>query len=482
MPENPRIRENRDDITQHFLEFETELGLFDIRSHGVPIWERIRLNTYREILKKCGIIGEPQTGAELGLSSYPRGIYLWIKNLIWKNPLLSDDHDYLFWGHSRRKQLDDGNWCDIYCDPFHVDCNLDYLQVETPHNLQHHTPVQTDNLRYLDAILYTDTFKRKLGIVDSKLKSPAKGQFQQASDELEAKFGVNIDLVGRAKKQVDLHRSRKPLFDRLLSRVDPDVVVVVVGYGDTKQTFIEVCKDANVPVVELQHGIVHKHHLGYSYPDNQRIESFPDYFFSFGEYWNNQAAFPIPDDRIIAVGYPYLEQRFDQYKNDHSSNSVIFISQGTIGEELSRLAAEFANQYTEYDVVYKLHPGEYNRWKSDYPWLTDAHLRIVDSDTPPLYELFSNAEAQVGVYSTAVYEGLYFDLDTYIVDTFGANRMEPLINRKDATLVNSARELAEHLLQSPNDTSIDVNHYFASNSVEHIESNLKEISSTTFGV
>jgi hypothetical protein len=83
---------------------------------------------------------------------------------------------------------------------------------------------------------------------------------------------------------------------------------------------------------------------------------------TFGEFWNKNVRTPFPDDHVIPVGYPYLEKRLNAYNDIERTRQLLSISQGTIGEELSRFALEVHDDdRIDYEVVYKLHPGEYDR-------------------------------------------------------------------------------------------------------------------------
>jgi hypothetical protein len=234
------------------------------------------------------------------------------------------------------------------------------------------------------------------------------------------------------------------LYKRLLDRVRPEVAVIVVSYG--KETFIEACQSNGIPVVELQHGVIHPDHLGYSYSGSRTKEMFPDYLLTWGEFWEDRVEFPIPDERVIPVGYPYLEQRRNQYTDVASKDQILFISQGTIGEQLSKFAIK-VDQHPDidYNVVYKLHPGEYDRWREEYPWLVNADFEAINGSEPPLYQLFAESSVQVGVGSTAVYEGLAFDLETYIYDYPGSEVLQPLVAENSAEIVSSVEELAGKL-------------------------------------
>jgi hypothetical protein len=227
-------------------------------------------------------------------------------------------------------------------------------------------------------------------------------------------------------------------------------------------------------VVELQHGEISEYHMGYHYPNGPKRD-FPDYFLAFGEFWSTTADFPIPDEHIIPVGYPYLERRAKRYEDVTPERQVIFLSQGEPGRQLSRFATEFAARDHDWTVVYKLHPGEYSRWRQAYPWLEDAPLRIVDSSDPPLYELFARSRAQVGAYSTALYEGLQFDLDTYVVDVPGIECVRGLIDAGGATVVRSAEKLDGHLRSSSGGAGVDLTEFFRPEAEANVVSTLEEI-------
>src|SRR5262249_1193882 len=158
--------------------------------------------------------------------------------------------------------------------------------------------------------------------------------------------------------------------------------------------------------------VISRQNLGYHFPlPDCRKQLFADHLFVFGDFWRSAASYPIPQERIWTVGYPYLEQRRRAVTDVARASRVLFLSQPGIGAAPWRLAVATARHpQRRGDVVYKLHPGERATWREDYPWLLDAPLRVIDGETPHLYELFAASTMQVGVYSTALYEGLTFGL------------------------------------------------------------------------
>jgi len=460
------------DAPDMFRELEDDMDLFSVTVDGVPVWERVRFSTFREIQRQSGLAFEQP---ESSIQKYLRGFFLWMKNTVWKTPFFAGECEFLFFGHPRRKLEDDGYWWDLYCDPVHERNELDYVHVENSYKLSHRQPAKTGNIRYNDFIQYTGTIQRKLGIGQPKIPDSVISHLREAESEIKHCFNSDINLVETVRQALHVRNTTLPLYEYLLKRLDPTVVVDVVSYFD--ETFIEACKRMDIPVVELQHGVIYDHHFGYSYPEDGTKKYFPDYLLTFGEFWGEHTNFPISDDHVIPVGYPYLEGRLDRYDNVEPRDQILFISQGPIGHELSQFAlAVHEDSRIDHDVVYKIHPKEHDRWQAEYPQLAEADVTVVDEQGPPLYRLFAESSAQVGVGSTAVYEGLCFDLETFVFDTDGAYVLQPLITDGVATLITSVEELAVGL-ETKNKRQFDRERFFTSNAVENIICELQRIKS-----
>ena len=450
-------------VASEFKSIELDHSLFEVQVDGVQIWERLRFDVFAQITRQNGR-GESHTSVDRGWQAYARGAILFGKNLVYKNPYFANESDILYLGMRRRKEREDGYWWDIYCDPIHEACDYDYIHFEEPYLLEHKSPARTTNLRYLDLITVLGELQQ---LVSSEPTIPAadRATLKAAEEVIQTTFGAEIDLVSMAREELHDRRTTLPLYRLLLDRVDPELVVVMASYG--RETFIEACKTQEIPVVELQHGVIYDNHFGYSYPGPRTKETFPDYLLTFGEFWTKSADFPIPDSHVIPVGYPYLEQSANAYDGVESTEQLLFISQGTIGEGLSKFAvAVDQHPQISHDVVYKLHPGEYDRWQSEYPWLAEADIDVIDSSEPALYQLFAESTGQVGVYSTAIYEGLYFGLETYLYDHPDGETLHALLDDGVATQVSSADQLGEALDSETG--QFDSNRYFAPNATDRI--------------
>lgn len=450
-----------------FKKLEIKHDLFDLKIKDLFIWERIRHDTWKSIQSQTSKI-DTNRNSKNQINKYINSFALLVKNFLFKNPFFTQKSDIMFVGHPRRKRLDDGMWWDIYCDPIHEHLSEEYSHFEHSHDGKHYSPTPTPNIRYLDLIKNSGLLQQKLSRDLPQIPSCKKKKLNVVSEEIGNELGVSVDLTNKTKVFLQRRDKQLWLYERLLQKIDPSIVVLVVSYNNSNDLLIEACKNLGIPTAELQHGIIYDYHFAYSYPGPRAKHNFPDYFLTFGDFWSEQIEFPLPDDRMISVGYPHLERSVNQTSNqDKDKNKILFISQDSIGTYLSKFAIEF-DRYgqADHNIVYKLHPEEDSNWKKDYPWLANSELTVVDSTGPSLYELFSESQVQIGVYSTAIYEGLAYELETYIYDTDGSEILKPLIKRGSAQLVSSPNELCS-LIGSGNN-SLDVSYYFRRNSIKRV--------------
>lgn len=462
-------------LCDNFLEMETECELLDETVAGVHFWERVRFFVYKRLLTSLDISDE--TGSDdTGVSQYLSGFKLLLRNAVKvnRNPFFASDADLLFYGKGRRKNLNDGLWWDTYIDPILEETNSSSVCLERPYNLSHSRPEKTERLRYTDLILYTGTLLEKLGL-KAPVTDAESALLERTESEIQSWFGVEVSLERMVRNDLAQRRVRLPLYQRAVRQIDPEVAFLTSSYNG-RETFVEACQAEGVPVVELQHGVITNYHMGYSYPyDNKNV--FPDYFFTFGEYWSDAVDLPLPDENVIPIGYPFLERRVSEYQHAETKDQVLVVSQPPHAETLSRFAVALSESTaTDETVVYKLHPKEYADWEERYPHLVSSAVEI-SAGEPPLYELFAESQAQIGVDSTALYEGLRFGLETYIFDDAGSVQMEYLLSNGHATLVRSAEEYLTARKAGDDGSNVDSEFFFSRNAADNFHSAVEMIKS-----
>ncbi|MDZ5810517.1 hypothetical protein U4E84_04020 [Halorubrum sp. AD140] len=68
-------------------------------------------------------------------------------------------------------------------------------------------------------------------------------------------------------------------------------------------------------------------------------------------------------------------------------------------------------------------------------------MRVIDRSKSPLYRLFAESSARIGVALTAVYEGHCFNLNKFVFETHGADMLQPLVEDGIALFVEDVDEL-----------------------------------------
>jgi hypothetical protein len=142
---------------------------------------------------------------------------------------------------------------------------------------------------------------------------------------------------------------------------------------------------------------------------------------------------------VISFGFLDLESERYKYRNvQRQKNQIVVLSQGAIGRRLADVIATCATALENHRIVYKLHPGEYERWREYESLVRLSEMENVTVKTDcNLYELFAQSEIQIGVFSAAIYEGIAFGLKTVLVDLPGLEYMTDLLDSKEAVLLDT---------------------------------------------
>jgi hypothetical protein len=449
----------------NFLKLEDELDLFNRKIGGVLFWERLRSRMYFLIyFRVMGSLKKPMPSYSLlhRLRFYFTAMF----NLV-RNPFLTSRKDVIIVGHQRRLLGSDNRWWDIYTDTFIDQLDLSYAAIEESYYLEHRTPARTNGLRYFDVLDFLARARSFLGFTKIDMNEEERQFLNRLHKEILARFGVSINVRLIVKSMLKIRRAKLPLYIKLLRQIQPKLIVLVNSMS--KANLIEACKILKIPIAELQHGVMNKYHPTYSYSRGRRSHTFPDYLLVWGDYWKTSAEYPIASDHIISSGFPYIEQELSKWKAVKKKKQILFISQGYVGEQISKLALALRERIgPEYSIVYKLHPGEIDDWKDLYPWLVGSEIDVIDQKESNIHKLFAESLAQVGVASTAVYEGLAYGLDTYVLDGDGAEYFDELAEQGLVQMISSTESLLNHFKKQEERKLMTPEYFFKKNSIKNI--------------
>ncbi|WP_457559292.1 hypothetical protein [Candidatus Harpocratesius sp.] len=472
------MKTNYSILRSRLVKLEQDLDLFNLEINGVKLWQYLRYSTFIKIGLKLGI-DEESHHTETRKIRYLKVLLRDFKNIFTKKSALFQRKkkvELLVFNHPRRKLIDGEYWA-IYTDFLIDNSNFNYQIIEVPSFTHGWKIPKNKSTRYLDYWVFALRFlQAKLNpFILTKID---RQKLQNINALFKKEFGVDLNISKEMVKILCKRKAYRFIFKQILSKLHPKAVIEVVGYTIQNMVLNELCKEKNIPTIEFQHGIINSYQLAYNFPKNIEINIFPSYFLSFGKFWIEATSLPIPDSHIFSVGFPYFESQFKKFPfNNKKPEKILFISQGSIGKELSSLAVEFSH-LTSKKVIFKLHPGEYLKWKKEPYFSSNENIEVIDNDKIPLYQLFCESFAVVGVYSTAVYEALMFKNYIFIYDLPSHVKLGDLINKGYAELVKSAQDLHERveiLSNKPFPHQIDLNKFFRSNSLENQIMAIKKI-------
>lgn len=438
------------DICEVFFSLEEKYGLNYQQIQGCYAWQLIRMHLYYDITRKTQMFGAPQQKS-LSLFDKIRTFTPFFKNSIMHNPLSGKyEKDILIFDHPR-KVIFNGEYCDIYSN-FLVDLLKDdysFEVLESPY-LNHHLTKKQDYIKYTDRIDLGSYIYKKFNKVNF---TPEERELVlSVQKELEDAFDVKLNILWMLTTHILNFQYDFKKYVELFGKRNPRMIFVVVSYENL--AIVAAAKSLGIEVIELQHGTITDYHLGYSYPENTRLQGeipyFPDKILTFGDYWINEANCPIDMKNVIPIGFSYFESQSKDFIGIKAhENQILFISQGVIGKYLSEIAYELAKTQNDFKIIYKLHPGEYETWRENYPELVDAsclvNFEVIDNSEIPLYKLMAESGYQVGAFSTAIYEGLMFNCRTFIVDVPGVEYLDDLIERGYVFKIDDVEDLLDNL-------------------------------------
>jgi hypothetical protein len=216
------------------------------------------------------------------------------------------------------------------------------------------------------------------------------------------------------------------IYDKFFQKTKAQELVVTVGYFFPG--IITAAKSLNIETIELQHGAFSRYHLGYS--DNPAKPS--PFNSSKMIVWNDFWAEKLRDvsTMLPIISYPILlRQNIEKNRfRKKVTDQVVILSQKPIQKQLFSFLKGNWSFLENKKVMVKLHPSEYRDWQNNIDILEISKKSNVTILTDvDLHQVLSESEYQIGVYSTALYEGLEYGLKTIILKLQFHEYMEELI-------------------------------------------------------
>ena len=336
-------------------------------------------------------------------------------------------------------------------------------------------------------------FRLYLTLLFSKLKKKQKLNHDKELLKnylLESNSGIkSVDIENQIQKIAVYVK----FYEKILEKTKPKVVIMLWHYNFWNFALTYACKTLKIPVIEFQHGIISKHHLAYTYENVKERELFPDYFFTFGNYFTNEIkknSKIFKPENIISVGLPYLEE---QKKNKFipkgkllefcmNSKIIVVMSQKTIREELREFVLELSKKLPpNFKIIYKIHPSEidYSKFYKNFNKIENIYL-LADNKYSSL-DLIKIAEIHTTVHSTTVFEAIALQKKTILLQNKKYNyEFDKFIDNKTIWRVKSVADYLSTIELIYNGKDLKEQkcfseNYYKSNSINNIKNALESI-------
>mgnify|MGYP003293514414 CR=1 FL=1 len=306
-------------------------------------------------------------------------------------------------------------------------------------------------------------------------------ELELALSRIEEEFSVSLPkkaLISLSHGQMVNYKIYRPVFAKYLRRLGVKCVVTSVHYHPLNMILGEVAHEMGIRRVELMHGLVSREHIAYNLPQKSALHT-PDDLLVWGEFWKAGAS-NYPFQNIVVTGYPLFNYVRSCYPRKTSvvQKQVLFISQGAVGETLSKLAVALADALPadSFVVRYKLHPSESKSWRSLYPWLIDSKVVVIDNSNTSIYKELAEAAVTVGAFSTALIEGFAWGVKALVLENCPmSDVMRPFQKFGLVSFVSTLSELCEGVKASVSFpvSNKEIESLFASGAVEAIVEHLE---------
>lgn len=469
-------------ILEQFLEVESERDLFNtLVVNNVKIWHYIRKAIHDMVVeKKCGVINPNSLKKEYKKES---GVLNWIDTNILKNQFRISQKDVLVINHERRVKQGKYYSC-VYTDEWLKDFSESYYVFEHAYSgLVHFKPARTKNLRYVDKQKYVKIFRKKYNHKDFYREITT---VTHCITDM-AEKGFALKLTARDIKRINQlvqgtvceREICRDYWQYILRRVQPKVIIYVVGYFLDNMVLAELGKELGIPTIEITHGQIGSAHVCYNFKIAESLKAFPDYLFVPGQREIDSMRIPIPRERIYAVGAPELEKTKEMYQKllagkRKRKKIVTFLSSGE--KELGDVAAELSAKLNpeQFKIYFKLHPSEYTNWKKKYQMLENTGVSVVDDAKHDIYYYLAASDYVIGVASATLVEATAFQCHILVYKIGRCFWVKDLVQNGIATYIDSAKDAAEYIAENREERESS-DYYYKSGSSQMICEKVKEI-------
>jgi hypothetical protein len=203
----------------------------------------------------------------------------------------------------------------------------------------------------------------------------------------------------------------------LLALGRPRAVFVLCAY-DQHIPFQLAIRQCAVPLIEIQHGVIHENHPGYIFGEHDPGLHAPDHLLVFGDHYGElvERGSRHWRGRWSVAGHPWLSAKRQQFSRHETEELVVIFGQNmpAVQQQVRACATGLRARLPKaVRIVVKPHPAEKNS-REVYAELPALGIEIAALRADS-YELLGRCRMAVSVFSTIAVEALAFGCQSVVL-------------------------------------------------------------------
>ena len=365
------------------MEFESNNNLFDIVvDDNIPLWQLARYDIYNKIVGKDHI--------NLHYSFFKK-TFLFIHILLHQIKIIFSKFDILYIGSSRKvnKKNVDRNY-ELLMNALDISSKCMYFE----------TNYKSLKLSYKNIRSFVPILK-----LVTKIIATSPSPFIK-----DVNMGIINEMAKRVKCTYNIEDIENIFInDYLQFKLEYLYFKFILNYKKVKKVFftkdgmqyalIYACREQKIPIAEFQHGDIVNTDVSISFENTPKKNLLiPDFHLVYSDYWiKNIETY----SRCIEVGKYSIPMILSM---SIDTSFILLITDLFNMDFYCHLAKELADSYSNYKIIFKLHPRmASSKRKYNKEFFTDKRIIVISTEYT-VEDLCQNIINVVGSYSTAMYE------------------------------------------------------------------------------
>ncbi|MBK5209057.1 MAG: hypothetical protein JJE44_06085 [Flavobacteriaceae bacterium] len=325
---------------------------------------------------------------------------------------LFSNKKYWVFSNSDRRKILNGKYIDRVASIVSEVYPKETLFIESAVLTNHKSPTKD--------IILSESLFQLLGFICFKLNfNKSKISYLGNISEIEEKYKIKINTISAVKKFIGQYKAMK-----LILKIKKPPTIVFMVYPSGYYGYIKLFKEKEIPIIELQHGIIYKEHPSYNYSDILNANQFkPNYIFTYGKMDKeclSNIGF-LPDQNILSVGSYMLAKQHEQgiiqtnylntVLNKVNDNKLKVLITSTINDldEMIEWSKKVAIKYN--NLFFLILPRVAT--KED---IIEENIIVLNPHKTNFYEVIKICDVHITQSSTCSLEALYFNKRSLIYE------------------------------------------------------------------